>query len=94
MQTKCKFLNTILHSPQQLVLYYLLYNFSDRPIHVAFAVSKKAYVQNMENNPKQRFNGTSEDDNNLFSSKSIYLYFILILGKDLIVSLHTSKSHF
>lgn len=41
--------------------------FLDRPIHVAFAVSKKAYVQNMENNPKQRFNGTSEDDNNLFS---------------------------
>ncbi|KAF9824712.1 hypothetical protein SFRURICE_010319 [Spodoptera frugiperda] len=41
--------------------------FLDRPIHVAFAVSKKAYVQNMENNPKQRFNGTSEDDDNLFS---------------------------
>ncbi|XP_022823410.1 RNA-binding protein 28 [Spodoptera litura] len=42
--------------------------FLDRPIHVAFAVSKKAYVQNMENNSaKQRFNSNSDDDNKLFS---------------------------
>ncbi|KAH9628510.1 hypothetical protein HF086_017336 [Spodoptera exigua] len=44
--------------------------FLERPIHVAFAVSKKAYVQNMENNPaKQKFNNSSEDDGKLFSKE-------------------------
>ncbi|CAH0663734.1 unnamed protein product [Spodoptera exigua] len=44
--------------------------FLERPIHVAFAVSKKAYVQNMENNPaRQKFNNSSEDDGKLFSKE-------------------------
>ncbi|XP_049697375.2 RNA-binding protein 28 [Helicoverpa armigera] len=40
--------------------------FLERPIHVAFAVSKKAYVQNMENNARQRFNGNTEDEHKPF----------------------------